>query len=111
MVTALYPVNLRSVPQFRHNSLKEFPFSKLVFCSGQEEHRLLNPIEMLIPQHFRLTRSMQWIAQKELSFDIYSGCDDLGGNTAPHRFTSYEEALGLVLTGLDLTDNLSIASL
>src|SRR6266568_732650 len=65
---------------------------------------------MFIPQHFWLTGSMKRIAEEEQSLNIYSGGNDLGGNTASHRLSPYEYALGLVSAGLDLFDNLFIAS-
>src|SRR6266849_10461712 len=53
---------------------------------------------------------MKRITEEEQSFNIYPGGNDLGGNTAPHGFSPYEYALGLVSAGLDLFDNLSIGS-
>src|SRR6267143_176579 len=64
---------------------------------------------MFIPEHFWLTGSMQRITQEEQSLNIYPGGNDLGGNTAPHRLSPCEYALGSVSTSLDLFDNLSIA--
>src|SRR5205807_4402741 len=85
------------------------PLRELVLGPRKKEHRPLDLVEMFIPKHFWLTGSMQRITEEEQSLNIYPGGNDLGGNTAPHRLSPYEYALGPVSTSLDLFDNLSIA--
>src|SRR5712692_11123693 len=71
VITTPYPVNLCSVAQFRYDSIKEFLFRKLVLGPRNEEHRPLNPIQMLVPEYPGLTGSVEGIAQEEQPLNIH----------------------------------------
>src|SRR5205807_8011794 len=78
---------------------------------GQEEHRLLDPVEVLIPQLVSLAYRMERITEEEESVHVYPvGCY-LGRDSSSHGFSSYDHSIWLMCAVLCLVDDCAVAFL